>query len=235
MLKIENLQKVVDQNPIVDIETLILSEGEIAAVVGPAGSGKDPLFNMLIGQAQPTVGRITLSDIEPYTNKDALSRIAGVVFLEDGHYKRQTPRANLQFQCRLRGLPNRRVDEILAAVGLADQATASLEKLPSGLSRHLAFGRALLHHPKILIAMEPFARCDEASINLLTGLFRQMAENGGIVLLLADDAANLAAICDVIYPMNQGKLADGYRPWEFNGRGNSVLDPGQAGRPGCSG
>ena len=214
MLEIENLQKVVEQNPIVDIESLKVGAGEIIAVVGPSGSGKEPLFSMLTGQSQPTVGRITLAGIEPYADKNAFSRNAGVVFLQDGHYTRQTPKANLQFQCRLWGLPNRRADEILAEVGLADQASASIEKLPSGLSRRLAFGRALLHTPKILIAMEPFARCDEATINLLSGLFRRLTANGGAVLLLADDSANLAAICDVIYPMNHGRLGDGYRPSE---------------------
>jgi ABC-2 type transport system ATP-binding protein len=214
MLKIENLQKVVDQNPIVDIDALQVGEGEIVAVVGPAGSGKEPLFSMLTGQSRPTVGHIHLAGIEPYLNNDGFSRLAGVVFLEDGHYLRQTPRANLQFQCRLRGLPNQRVDEILAEVGLADQSAASLNKLPTGLSRRLAFGRALLHHPRVLIAMEPFARCDEASINLLSGLFRRLVEYGGAVLLLADDSANLSGICDVIYPMNQGRLAEGYRPSE---------------------
>jgi ABC-2 type transport system ATP-binding protein len=114
----------------------------------------------------------------------------------------------------LRGLPKSRTDQVLAQVGLADHADAKLEELPSGLARRLAFGRAILHHPTVLLLVEPFARCDEASISLLGGLMRQLADEGAAVLILADDAANLAPICDTVHVLAQGRIVEAYQPQE---------------------
>ncbi len=214
MIELEGLQKVIDQNLAVDIKALTVAAGEIAALVGPVGSGKAELLKLLIGQSRPTVGTVRLAGVDPLLDKKQFSRQVGVLFSEDGLYKRQSPRANLIFHCRLRRLPRSRAAEVLAQVGLADHAHAKLEKLPSGLARRLAFGRAILHHPRVLLLMEPFARCDEASISLLSSLTRQLAEDGVALLILADDDANLAALCDTIYVLNQGRIVESYKPEE---------------------
>lgn len=214
MIELEGLQKVIDQNLAVDIEALTVAAGEIAALVGPAGSGKAELLRLLIGQSRPTVGTVRLAGVDPLLDKKQFSRQVGVLFSEDGLYKRQSPRANLIFHCRLRRLPKSRAAEVLAQVGLADHANAKLENLPSGLARRLAFGRAILHHPQVLLLMEPFARCDEASISLLSSLMRQLAEDGVALLILADDEANLAALCNTIYVLNQGRIVESYEPEE---------------------
>jgi ABC-2 type transport system ATP-binding protein len=97
---------------------------------------------------------------------------------------------------------------------LADHANAKLDKLPTGLARRLAFGRALLHEPSILILMEPFTRCDEASISLLSDLISQQAEDGVAMLILAEDNTNLTALCDTIHVLNKGRIAETYSPKE---------------------
>jgi ABC-2 type transport system ATP-binding protein len=209
---LKSLQKVVDQLPVVDIAALTVNPGEIAALVGPAGSGKAALLDLLIGRAQPTVGTVRVAGVDPYAQREAFSRQVGVLFAEDSLYKRQSPAGNLRFQCRLRGLPVTRATEILAHVGLADQARARLDKLPSGLARRLAFGCAILHRPAALLLVEPFARCDAASISLLSTLIRHQAEDGAAVLILADDAANLTSLCDTIHTLSQGRIVDSLHP-----------------------
>ncbi|MFZ5915406.1 MAG: LytTR family transcriptional regulator DNA-binding domain-containing protein [Chloroflexota bacterium] len=212
MIEISGLQKMVDRSLVIDIASLNVGAGEIVALVGPVGSGKSHLFDLLIGRSRPTLGTVRLAGSDPATDRERFSRQVGVLFAEDGLYKYQSPLGNLKFQRRLRALPQSRVEEVLALVGLADQTHARLEKLPSGLARRLAFGRAILHAPSVLLLFEPFARCDEASISLLSRLIRQQAEGGAAVFILADDAANLAALCDTIYILAQGRLAELYRP-----------------------
>jgi ABC-2 type transport system ATP-binding protein len=114
----------------------------------------------------------------------------------------------------LYGLPKSRSLEVLEQIGMADQAGAKLDKLPSGLQRRLAFGRAILHQPQVLLLFEPFARCDESTIGLLSSLTRQMADSGLACLILADDATHLDTFSDVIYTLNQGRLAGAYQPGE---------------------
>ena len=213
MIRIEGLQKVFDGKPVLDIPELEVSTGEIAAIVGPAGSGKNRLLELLIGRTTPTLGSVRVASSDPRQH-DSFSHLVGVLFLEDSLYPRQTARQNLLFQARLYGLPKVRVDEVLAQVGLVDHAAIRAEKLPSGLARRLAFGRAILHAPQALILVEPFARCDESSIALLTRLLRHLAGDGTACLILADDTANLHPVCDTVYLLNQGRVSERYHPGE---------------------
>ncbi|MBW8011459.1 MAG: ATP-binding cassette domain-containing protein [Chloroflexi bacterium] len=80
MIKIKNLQKIIDQNPIVDIESLVVAAGQVVALVGPVGSGKAELIELLIGKSQPSKGTIRLADVEPWTEKNLFSQRVGVLF-----------------------------------------------------------------------------------------------------------------------------------------------------------
>jgi ABC-2 type transport system ATP-binding protein len=205
MIEIHHLQKIVGQEVALDIPELRVELGEIAAVVGPAGSGVETLFELLLGRSPPSAGSMRLAGID-LPDRQALSRKVGVLFSEDALYKRQSPLANLVLHCQLHGLPRSRALEVLTLIGMADQAGASVERLPSGLQRRLAFGRAILHKPEILLLFDPFARCDEASMSLLSSLMRQLAGEGTAILVLANDAGRLIHLCDASYEMNRGRL-----------------------------
>jgi ABC-2 type transport system ATP-binding protein len=214
MIEIENLQKVIDQRLVIDIKRLTVEDGESVALVGPIGSGHDVLLDLLIGKSKPTLGTLRLADVDPADDHIAFSQRVGVLFAEDTLYQHRSPYANLVFDCRLRGRPKSRALEVLDEVGLADHANASLGKLSSGLKRRLAFGRAILHAPRVLLLVNPFARCDEATIGLFQRLIRQQAEGDHTILILADDAAHLAPLCDTIYELEHGQIVNVYEPEE---------------------
>jgi ABC-2 type transport system ATP-binding protein len=211
-IELKDLQKVVDQRLVINVGSLTVEVGEIAAMVGPPGSGKSVLLELLIGQSRPTAGTILVAGLDPSSQQKPFSRKVGVLFAEDALYKRQSPQSNLRFYCRLRGLPKSRAEEILELVGLADQAKAKLDRLPSGLVRRLAFGCAIVHQPSVLLLVEPFARCDAGSISLLGNLVRRLSDEGATVLILADDTANLTALCDTIHTLDQGRIVESYNP-----------------------
>lgn len=213
MIEVQNLQKLVDNTTILDIIGLQVEGGEIAAVVGPVGSGKRQLFDILLGKSRPTFGSVRIADVDPF-QEDAFSRLVGVLFADDGLYTRQTTGQNLYFHARLRNLENSRVRDVLAQIGLTDHETIRVNKLSSGLARRLAFGRAILHQPHVLILVEPFERCDEQSISLLIRLIRDQADDGIAVIIFADDVANLHAICDTVYLLNHGRIVESYKPVE---------------------
>jgi len=209
MIEIKNLQKIIGQQIALDIEILRVVQGEIAAVVGSAGSGIEALFDLLIGRSHPSSGTVRLDAIDP---KDgvAFSRAVGVMFYEDGLYQRQSPLGNYLLICRFYGLPNFRAFEVLAQIGMADQANTRLSNLSSGMLRRLAFGRAILHEPPVLLLYEPFIRCDETAIALLGGLMQQLAADGAAILIMADDAAHLSTLCETIYELRNGRLSEGH-------------------------
>jgi ABC-2 type transport system ATP-binding protein len=166
----------------------------------------------LIGKSRPTAGTVSLAGVDPVTDREAFSRRVGVLFAEDSLYAHRSPRGNLDFYRRLRGLPRSRVPEILTQVGLVDRADVRLDQLPSGLRRRLAFGCATLHDPPVLVLVDPFARCDEASISLLSRLIRQSAVGGDAILILAADVSHLRTLCDTIYRLEHGRVSEVVTP-----------------------
>ena len=227
MIELKDLQKVINQNTVIDIDSLKVEAGEIAGLVGPVDSGRDTLFALLTGQSRPTMGEIRLSGIDPGVERDRFAHQVGVLFPEENLYSRQSSLGNLKFTCRLWRLPKSRASAVLARVGLADHANVKVRDLPSSLARRLAFGRAILHNPTVLLLTEPFARCDEASVHFLSKLMRDMAADGVAVLILAEDTTNLISLCDVIYHLDRGRIIDAYNPAKERGSELPFMIPAQ--------
>jgi ABC-2 type transport system ATP-binding protein len=214
MIELSELQKVVDSNTVLDIDELKIEAGEIAALVGTVDSGKDILLSLLTGSSQPTRGFVRLAGIDPYTQRAAFSRKAGVLFADDNLYKNQTALGNLRFFSRLHRLPRERAEEVLLQVGLRDHANIPVDKLSTSLMRRLCFGRAILHKPEVLLLVEPLARCDETSIALLSKIIQEQASAGATVLILAEESLHLTAICTMIYRLEHGRIVDAFKPGE---------------------
>jgi ABC-2 type transport system ATP-binding protein len=206
MLEIRNLQKVQNGKTVLEIASFVVMDGQIAGLVARTGSGSDVLVSLLTGRSQPSAGTIRLAGLDPYAGHSALSRVLGVMFAEDTLYKNLGVLANLQFQARLHDLPKKHAETILGQVGLADQARLPAGKLSPSLLRRLAFGCAILHSPKFLLLLEPFARCDEATVGLLSYQMRQLTNEGTAILILSSDGAGLATICDQVYELQEGHI-----------------------------
>jgi ABC-2 type transport system ATP-binding protein len=212
MIEISKLQKHVGGRLALEVDTLTVEAGEVVAVIGPADSGREILFDLLIGRTRPSAGTVRLAGLDPASENDSFSRKVGVLFQEDGLYKHQSLLSNLYLTCQLYGLPREHAMQVLALIGLADQANTYPEKLPPGLQRRLAFGRAILHSPQVLLLNDPFRRCDQSSIDMMCSLIREQVEAGGeqntgtAVLILAEASSHLAPICNHIYMVNQGQL-----------------------------
>lgn len=207
MIVIRDLQKIIGGKTVLDIPDLTVQDGEIVALVGAAGSGKKVLLDLLTGRTRPSLGSVNLAGIDPGQEQERFSLLAGVLFAEDTIYKNLTPLANLTFHCRLRGLPEARARLVLASVGLSDAAHTRLSQLSSSQIRRLDFGRTILHTPRVLLMVEPFSRCDEATITLLSTLMRQQAHAQAAILCLASDATHLLNLADELYELNQGQIS----------------------------
>jgi len=219
MIQINNLTKIINGRTILEIRDLRVNDGEINAIVGPADSGLDILLDLLIGKSAPSSGRISFDGLVPGCNQKVLDETIGILFHDDGLYPYMTVEKNLQFFTRLYGLPKDNTLEILTAIGLADQAKVKVRQLHTGFTRRLALGRALLHHPKILILCYPFARCDEGSLRLIKQIIRQRANQGNTILIMSEDTANLEDLCTQIFFLKGGRIdhiAEGKQPQVTN-------------------
>lgn len=208
MLLLKNLKKIEKGNTVLDIDEIQIEQGEIVALVGAAESGLSTLMRLLTGDLKPSAGQITVNDLEPGKDKDQLSTKIGFLFKENGLYINQTANNNLLFFAKLFRLPKSDVEVVLHRIGLADQTRTRVRDLPSGLSRRLAFGRAILNHPSVLILEQPFEQCDEKSINVLKEIIRQEAINGTAIFILDEDDANLEDLCNRILKLKDGRISE---------------------------
>jgi ABC-2 type transport system ATP-binding protein len=212
MIVLTDLQKVREQITVLDVPSLHVKSGEIAAIYGTVDCGKDVLFQLLIGKQRPTNGSIMIAGFNPYHDHQPFSQHVGVLFPEDTLYTRLSAVENLHFYTRLYRLPKTRSNEVLEQVGLADQADIITEKLSHGLSRRLALGRAILNYPQVLLLADPFTGCEQASIDLISQVIRKQAQSGVAALIFTQDTAGLEKCCDMIYHLDKGRIIESYTP-----------------------
>jgi ABC-2 type transport system ATP-binding protein len=206
MLAIHNLQKVQDGKTVLDIPSFDVKDGQVCGLLARTGSGADVLVSLLTGRSQPSTGTLRLAGLDPYADHSALSQSLGVMFAEDTVYKNLGVLANLNFQSRLRDLPKKRAETVLAQVGLADQAHLPAGKLSPSLLRRLVFGCAILHKPKFLLLLEPFARCDEVTVSLLSAQIQLLANEDVSILIISGDGSAHTPLCDHIYELQDGHI-----------------------------
>ncbi|TFH35791.1 MAG: ATP-binding cassette domain-containing protein [Anaerolineales bacterium] len=208
VIELVDVQKISGDHTVIEVPKLRLFSGAVSAFVGPAQSGVDDLFKLLCGQSRPTAGYVKVAGINPAMEREALSRAVGVLFEADGLYESRSALSNLTFTATLYGESKGRVQEVLQYVGLGDQGQIRTDRLAAGLRRRLAFGRALLHHPSILLLDNPFTRCDQSSIDLLQRVIREQADLGTSVVIFARARTHLEALSDVIYVIDDGRIVD---------------------------
>lgn len=214
VIELKGVQCVAGGLSALQIEALNVPPGETAAVVGAVGSGREILLDLLLGRQRPQAGTVRVAGLDPTTDREALARAVGVMFADNRLYDRQSSLGNLQFFARLHGLSRDRVTDVLMLIGLADQSATRVDRLPPGLARRVAFGRALLHEPSLLILEDPFNQCDDATRLILARLIRQRRDDGGATLILTSDRAGLDDLCHTIYLLEDGRIAGVIRPSE---------------------
>ena len=130
--------------------------------MGPNGAGKSTLINILAGLVGKTAGNVRIWGVDQDVNPRQSRAAIGVMPQELNLDPFFTPRAALEVQAGLYGVPKsqRRSDEILELVGLEDKAEAYARTLSGGMRRRLLLAKALVHMPHILVLDEPTAGVD---------------------------------------------------------------------------
>ena len=198
---------------------LVLSAGEVAAVVGPSGSGKTSLLMVLSGLEQASTGsiRVADTDIAPL-NEDQLAvfrrRNLGILFQNFHLIPSLTALENVALTLEIAdpAMPwptiRDRAAKALADVGLGSRSTHLPSALSGGEQQRVGLARAMVGQPRLLMADEPTGNLDQETgaqvIELMFGLAR---ERGTAILMITHDAS-LAARADRQLRMNDGHLSE---------------------------
>lgn len=187
---------------------LNIPRGSIFGLLGPNGAGKSTLINILAGLVLKSAGHVKIwgfdQDVNPRQSRAAI----GIMPQEPNLDPFFTPRGSLDVQAGLYGVPKRqrRTNEILNLIGLADKADAYARSLSGGMRRRLLLGKALVHRPQILVLDEPTAGVDIELRNQLWQNVRKLNNDGMTIILTTHYLEEAEAMCDEIAIINHGNL-----------------------------
>jgi ABC-2 type transport system ATP-binding protein len=185
---------------------LAIPRGSIFGLLGPNGAGKSTFINILAGLTKKTSGEVSIWDRDIDARpRDARAAI-GVVPQEIAADFFFTPRESLDVQAGMYGVPRkeRRTDQLLAALGLADKANAYVRQLSGGMKRRLMVAKAMVHNPPVLILDEPTAGVDVELRRQLWDYVVSLNRQGVTILLTTHYLEEAEELCDVIAIMNRG-------------------------------
>ena len=212
---------------------ITIKRGQITAIMGPSGTGKTTLLNLITRQLRPDRGSIVVDGINiSALNQKELYRFRrrfGMLFQNGALLTDLSVCENVAFPLREHTkLPNRLIRHIvltkLHAVGLRGAADMMPSELSGGMARRIALARAMVMDPDILIYDEPFVGLDPISMGVIVRLVRQMNDALGISsILVSHDVQEIAAVADCSYLIADGKVAASGSPDELSNTSSEVV------------
>ncbi len=195
-----------------------IEAGAFVAFVGPSGSGKSTLLNLIGGLDKPSAGRLLVLD----TDLAALDRAAaaafrganlGFIFQDFNLIPVLTVFENVEYPLLMvQDWPadkrRARVTELLAAVGMADQAGKRPDQLSGGQKQRVAVARALATSPKLVLADEPTANLDHDTAYRILALMKKMRDESGTTFIFSTHDPKIVGEAEVVFALEDGRLAN---------------------------
>jgi putative ABC transport system ATP-binding protein len=202
--------------PLDDV-SLEIHEGEFVSLMGPSGTGKSTLLNLVSGIDRPDAGTIVVdgTDITQLSrSKLADWRAANLGYIFQTHNLIPVLSAyeNVELPTLLLKLPSsqrqQRVELALEAVGLSDRADHYPRQLSGGQEQRVGIARAIVAHPKVVVADEPTGSLDTETSEQIQVLLQRLNRELNITLLMVTHDSDVAAIASRQLVLDRGKFLD---------------------------
>ncbi len=216
---IQNLQKSYGTNPAVKDVSFEVERGTIFGLLGPNGAGKTTTIRCLCTLARPDAGKIEVCGISALEKPKSVRQRLGYVAQEVAIDKILTGRELLNLQAALYHLPKKfipqRVEQLLAALGLADYADQKTGTYSGGLRKRLDLAAGLLHQPNVLVLDEPTVGLDIESRVIVWDFLRQLRAAGTTVLITSHYLEEIDALADNLAIIDKGEVIAAGTPNEL--------------------
>ena len=228
-VKLIKLTKRFGQFTAIDNLSLTVKRGEIFGLLGPNGSGKTTIINMLSGLSKPTSGEITVLGYNIKHETKPVYAVLGTVPQETALYEELKAWTNMSIHADLYGVPrsehDRRITDMLKLVQLYDRRYSSVSTFSGGMKRRLALARALLHDPLLLYLDEPTLGVDIQSRRAIWDYILNLKKKGKTVILTTNYLEEANTLCDRIAIIDHGRLVELDTPTNLKRRyGDTILE-----------
>ena len=215
VLEVEALTKRFGDVTAVDAVSFAVERGSTAALLGANGAGKTTTMAIVLGLLLPSAGRVRIFGRDLAAERYALLPRMNFSSPYTDLPHRLTVRENLTVYARLYGLGGvrRRIERLAEALDLGAFLTRPTGKLSAGQRTRVALAKALLNEPELLLLDEPSASLDPDTADWVRGVIeRYRAESGATILLASHNMAEVERLCDCVFVMRAGRIADSGTP-----------------------
>jgi putative ABC transport system ATP-binding protein len=199
LLQSKNISVHRAQSPPLRFTDLSIRAGEKILILGPSGSGKTTLLSVLAGLLKPQEGHVLFEGQDfyalPARGRDHLrGKNFGFVFQTLHLLPSLTLRQNILLAADMADLKADagRLEHLVTALGLEGKLQRKPDALSQGEQQRAAIARAVLNHPKIILADEPTSALDDANAEAVMGLLNKQANDAGAALLIATHDQRIA-------------------------------------------
>ena len=194
----------------VDDVTFSVAPGQFFGFLGPNGAGKSTTIKMLTGLLEPSAGTIEILGRPFWAGALDLKRQIGVVPEGMALLGRLTAPEYLRFVGRMYGLDrettNRRTEELLEFMQLADETRKLVTDFSHGMQKKLAMAAAVIHGPKVLFLDEPFEGVDAIAAGMLKAMLQGMINRAATIFLTTHVLEIVERLCSHVAIISQGRL-----------------------------
>ncbi|MEH1016930.1 ATP-binding cassette domain-containing protein [Micromonospora sp. CPCC 206060] len=205
MITLRGLTKRFGATTAVDNLTLDLAPGRVTGFLGPNGAGKSTTMRMILGLDRPTAGEALVGGRRYATLRHPLREVGALLDAKAVHPGRSA-RNHLLAMARSNGIPSRRVDEVLATVGLTNVARKRAGTYSLGMGQRLGIAGALLGDPGVLMFDEPVNGLDPDGVRWVRELMRSLAAEGRTVFVSSHLMSEMQLTADQLVVVGKGRL-----------------------------
>jgi len=203
--------------------SLDIALGEVVVIIGPSGSGKSTLCRTLNRLETIDSGQILIEGRPLPQEGEALAAMradVGMVFQSFNLFAHKTVLENVTLgPIRVRGVSRAQAErdamELLASVGVEDQAAKMPAQLSGGQQQRAAIARALAMHPKIILFDEPTSALDPEMVSGVLDVMRDLAERGMTMVVVTHEMGFARSAADRVVFMDAGQIVEQGPPEDF--------------------
>jgi ABC-2 type transport system ATP-binding protein len=221
MIEARGLTKRYGRTVAVDALSFDVRPGTVTGFLGPNGSGKSTTMRMIIGLDRPDAGGARIGG-RRYAELGWPLREVGALLEAKSFHPGRSAQAHLTALAASNGISRRRVDAVLAIVGLEQVAGKRAGKFSLGMAQRLGIATALLGDPEVLMLDEPVNGLDPEGIRWLRTLLRSLAAEGRTVFVSSHLISEMALTADDLIVVGQGRLLAQTTVAELSAGANSL-------------
>lgn len=234
MLEVRGLKKTFGEHTVLDGVDLQVFQGEVVAIIGPSGTGKSTLLRCINLLEMPEEGIIRLGKVEvsaPNISRQQQYQLRGqssMVFQQYSLFSNKTALENIMAPLLLvqkmdKPQAEKKAQDVLRMVGLADKANEYPSRLSGGQQQRIGIGRAMVTGPKLVLLDEPTSSLDPELVGGVLEVIRKLAARHMTMLLTTHEMGFARSVADRVIFLADGKVQE-------QGTPQQIFDHPQSGR-----